>query len=148
MIRARIRVGWEVGGGLQALLGAPLAACSGCAERDGGIRHGKRRSRTGTGASLPGRSVGRTLGQWRTGRQAGSGMARSRARARLNWVSQGQRWGRCRVSRRAERVSREIEDDALVSLLDGHTKTPAGPRRFCANFSTRWPLWGVGDPHT
>ena len=24
---------------------------------------------------------------------------------------------------------------------------PGGPRRFCANFSTRWPLWGVGDPH-
>ena len=41
----------------------------------------------------------------------------------------------------------EIEDDALVSLLDCHTKTPAGLRRFCANFSTRWPLWGVGDPH-
>ena len=41
----------------------------------------------------------------------------------------------------------EIDDDALVSLLDGHTKTPAGLRRFCANFSTRWPLWGVGDPH-
>ena len=32
-------------------------------------------------------------------------MARSRARARLNWVSQGQRCGRCRVRRRAERVS-------------------------------------------
>ena len=39
-------------------------------------------------------------------RQAKSGMARSRARARLNWVSQGQRLGRCRVRRRAERVSR------------------------------------------
>ena len=39
-------------------------------------------------------------------RQAGSGIARSRARARLNWVSQGHRWGRCRVNRRAERVSR------------------------------------------
>ena len=38
--------------------------------------------------------------------QAGSGMARSRAKARLNWVSQGQRWGRCRVRRRAERVMR------------------------------------------
>ena len=30
-------------------------------------------------------------------------MARSRARARLNWVSQGQCLGRCRVRRRAER---------------------------------------------
>ena len=47
-----------------------------------------------------------TLGQLQTGSQAGSGIARSRARARLNWFSQGQRWGRCRVRRRAERVSR------------------------------------------
>ena len=30
-------------------------------------------------------------------RQAGSGMARNRARAPLNGASQGQRWGRCRV---------------------------------------------------
>ena len=36
-----------------------------------------------------------TLGQLQAGRH--SGMARSRAKARLNWVSQGQRWGRCRV---------------------------------------------------
>ena len=34
-------------GGLQALLGAPMAACSGCDEGDGEIGHGKRRSRTG-----------------------------------------------------------------------------------------------------
>ena len=39
----------------------------------------------------------------------------------------------------------EIEDDALVSLLDCHTKTPAGPRRFCANFSTRW-HYNAGRP--
>ena len=81
MIRARIRVDGRLAGGLQALLGAPVAAYSGCAEGDGGIGHGKRRSRTGTGASLRGRSVGRMAGQWRTGRQAGSGMARSRARS-------------------------------------------------------------------
>ena len=31
---------------------------------------------------------------------------RNRARARLNWASQGQRCGRCKVRRRAERVSR------------------------------------------
>ena len=43
-------------------------------------------------------------------RQAGSGIARSRARARLNWVSQGQRCGRCRVRRRAERVSRPTRE--------------------------------------
>ena len=34
-------------------------------------------------------------------------MARSRARARLNCSSQGQRRGRCRVNRRAERVRRD-----------------------------------------
>ena len=39
-------------------------------------------------------------------RQVGSGRARNRARAPLNWFSQGQRWGRCKVRRRAERVSR------------------------------------------
>ena len=39
-------------------------------------------------------------------RQAGSGRARSRAKARLNWFSQGQRCVRCRVRRRAERVIR------------------------------------------
>ena len=50
--------------------------------------------------------VGGTLGQLQTGSQAGSGIARSRARALLNWVSQGQRWGRCKVRRRALRVSR------------------------------------------
>ena len=51
-----------------------------------------------------------TLGQSQAGRQAGSGMARSRAKARLNWVSQGQRWGRCRVRRRAERVIRPARE--------------------------------------
>ena len=43
-------------------------------------------------------------------RQAGSGIARSRARARLNCCSQGQRRGRCRVNRRAERVSRPARE--------------------------------------
>ena len=47
MIRARIWVDVRLAGGLQALLGAPMAAYSGCGERDGGIGHGKRRSRTG-----------------------------------------------------------------------------------------------------
>ena len=47
MIRARIRVDGRLEGDLQALLGAPMAACSGCGERDCGIGHGKRRSRTG-----------------------------------------------------------------------------------------------------
>ena len=105
MIRARIWVDGRLAGGLQALLGAPMAAYSGCGERDGGIGHGKRRSRTGLARVC--RDVGLAGGSVADGRrQAGSGMARSRARARLNCSSQGQRRGRCRVNRRAERVIR------------------------------------------
>ena len=113
MIRARIRVDGKLEGDLQALLGAPPAACRGCGERDGGIGHGKRRSRTGMArvggdVQLAGWQVSgpddRSVADGR--HQAGSGMARSRARARLNWVSHGQHLGRCRVNRRAERVSR------------------------------------------
>ena len=37
-------------------------------------------------------------------------MALSRARARLNWVSQGQPCGRCKVRRRAERVIRPARE--------------------------------------
>ena len=37
-------------------------------------------------------------------------MACSRAMARLNWVSQGQCWGRCRVRRRAKRVIRPTRE--------------------------------------
>ena len=105
MIRARIWVDGRLAGGLQAFLGAPMAAYSGCGERDGGIGHSKRRSRTGLARVC--RDVGLAGGSVADGRrQAGSGMARSRARARLNCSSQGQRRGRCRVNRRAERVIR------------------------------------------
>ena len=47
MLRARIRVDGRLEGGLQALLGAPMAAYSGCGEGDGGIGRSKRHSRTG-----------------------------------------------------------------------------------------------------
>ena len=67
MVWARIRVGWEVGGGLQALWGAPLAAYSGCGEGDGRIGHGKRRSRTGLARVCGDVQFAGTLGQWRTG---------------------------------------------------------------------------------
>ncbi len=82
-------------------MGAPMATCSVCGERDGGIGHGKTHSRTGL--ARVGGDVGSVAD---VRRQAGSGRARSRARARLNWVSQGQRCVRCRVRRRAERVIR------------------------------------------
>ena len=60
----------------------------------------------GTLADRGGASLRGPLGQLQAGRQAGNGMACSRAKARLNWVSQGQRRGRCEVRRRAERVIR------------------------------------------
>ena len=46
--------------------------------------------------------------RWRKGprRQTGGGNARNRASAPLNRCAQGQRCGRCKVRRRAERVSR------------------------------------------
>ena len=63
------------------------------------------------GASWRRCSVGRMAGQWAgRRRQAGDGRARNRARASLNWFSQGQRWGRCKVRRRAERVSRPARE--------------------------------------
>ena len=63
MVRARIRVDGRLAGGLQELLGAPMAA--GCGERDGGIGHGKRRSRTGM--ARVGGAFGWPAGQWQRG---------------------------------------------------------------------------------
>ena len=57
-------VGWRR---LQALLGALMAAYSGCGEGDGGIGHGKRRSRTGLARVGGDVQLVGTLGQWRTG---------------------------------------------------------------------------------
>ena len=86
--------------GLQSPHRAPKALCGSCDARDGE----RIRSR---GLSRPGwREIAGALGQLQAGRQAGNGMACSRAKARLNWVSQGQRRGRCKVRRRAERVIR------------------------------------------
>ena len=39
------------------------------------------------------------------GDQEGGGRAHRRSRAELNWFCQGQLWGKCRVRRRAWRVS-------------------------------------------
>ena len=86
--------------GLQSPHRAPKALCGSCGSA------GWRRIRS-RGLSRPGwREFAGTLGQLQAGRQAGNGMARSRARARLNCSSQGQRRGRCKVRRRAERVIR------------------------------------------
>ena len=72
-------------------------------------------------------------------RQAGSGRARNRARARLNWASQGQRFGRCKVRRRAERVSRPaIEKKRRRRVL---VVTTCSPRPMRAVRRAR--LWAI-----
>ena len=57
---------------------------------------------------------------------------RNRARASLNWFSQGQRWGRCKVRRRAERVSRPAREKKrrrrVLVVTTGSAQTDArGP---------------------
>ena len=99
------------GGGLWLSLGAPMAVLG------SGAGAGSAGQHAGEDNREPGRcdSVGR-LGSLvdvvrrRRCRQAGNGRARNRARARVNWVSQGQPCGRCKVRRRAERVSRPARE--------------------------------------
>ena len=95
-----IGVDWRSADGLQSPHRAPMALCGSCDARDGERIRSRELSQTGV-ARVCG-EVGAVAG-WQS---AGSGMARSRAMARVNWVSQGQCWGRCRVRRRAERVIR------------------------------------------
>ncbi len=106
MIRARIRADGRLAGGLQALLGAPVAACSGCGERNGGT--GTARGVRGPGwRELAGTFSWPDVGTVADGRrQAGSGMARSRAGARVTFSCRGRRLGRCRVSRPAREKNR------------------------------------------
>ena len=105
MVRARFLA---IGAGvcLQPPRGDLVSVWGRWAGRDGGERTQQEAFADRTGASSRGRSVGRMAAGCRRRRQAGSGRARNRARARLNWVSQGQRRGRCKVRRRAERVIR------------------------------------------
>ena len=76
-----------------------------------GRGHGKRRSPRGPDwRELAGRSVGRrrVSGGWAPSGWEWNGS--QPGRARLNFSSQGQRLGRCRVRRRAERVSRPARE--------------------------------------
>ena len=98
----------EVGGRSAGAYGGSDGGLEWLWEREGGIGHGKRRS--GTGLARVSGDVGLAGGSVADGRrQAGRGMARSWARARLSCSFQGQRWGRWRVNRRAERVIRPAE---------------------------------------
>ena len=91
------------------------------------------------GAGLRGGWVVWWMGRRRRRRQAGNGSARNRARAPLNWFSQGQRWGRCKVRRRAERVSRPaIEKNRRRRVL---VVTTCSPRPMRAVQRAR--LWAI-----
>ena len=83
-----------------------------CRAAHRGTGHSRRRSLAGLARVLGDVGVaGGGGGPVADGRcQAGSGMARSRARAPLTCSPQGQRLGRCRVRRRAERVSRPARE--------------------------------------
>ena len=79
---------WEVGGRSSVAAEGPYGRlrelrCAGWREN----------TQQGTLADRGWREFAGTLGQSQAGRQAGSGMARSRAKARVNWDSQGQRGG-------------------------------------------------------
>ncbi len=87
-----------------------MTVCECWSGRDSGERTQQEALADRTGASSRGRSVGRMAAGCRRRRQAGSGRARNRARARSNWASQGQRCGRCSVRRRAERVIRPARE--------------------------------------
>ena len=92
--------------GLQSPHRAPKALCGSCDARDGE----RIRSR---GLSRPGwREIAGTLGQLQAGRQAGNGMACSRAKARLNWVSPRPAPGEMQseAARRAGDPSHQSED--------------------------------------
>ena len=92
------------------------------------------------------------VGRYQRCRQAGNGRARNRARARLNWFSQGQRWGRCKVRRRAERVSRPaIEKKRRRRVLVVTTGSPRPMRAVqrasnCVGCQERWAISAGHEP--
>ena len=104
------------------------------------------------GASWRRCSVGRMAGQWDGRRQAGSGRARNRARARLNWFSQGQRWGRCKVRRRAERASRPAREKKrrrrVLVVTAGWPRPMRAVQRAsnCVGCQERWAISAGHEP--
>ena len=111
--------------GLQSPHRAPKALCGSCDAREG-ERIGSR------GISRPGRRGDcgdvESVAGWPSG---GNGMACSRAKARLNWVSQGQRRGEMQseAARRAGDPSHQSEDPPPEGLGDHGPLAQTNPRR-------------------
>ena len=66
------------------------------------------------------------LGQLQAGSQAGSGMARSRAMARVNWVPQDQCWAKTRRPRVLVVTVRSARPMRAVQLLRYHHRLGEG----------------------
>ena len=102
-----IGVDWRSADGLQSPQRAPMALCGSCDAR------GWRENTPAGNSRGPGwHEFAGKLGQLQAGSQAGSGMARSRAMARVNWVSQGQCRGKMqgKAARRAGDPSHQSEE--------------------------------------
>ena len=130
MIRTRIWVDGKLAGGLRALLGAPMAAYSGCGEPDSGIGHGKRCSRTGVArvcgdVGLAGGSVADGLrqgGRW-NGSQPCQGATELGFPGPAPWKMQGQ------SARRAGDPPHQSEDPSPEGLGDQGPLAQTNPRR-------------------
>ena len=115
MIRARIWVDGRLAGGLQALLGTPMAAYSGCGERDGGIGHGRGLPRTvvarvcGDVGSVAGWAV-RPGTEWLAGR--------AKAATELGFPRPAPGEMQSEAARRAGDPSDQSEDPPPVGLGD------------------------------
>ena len=132
MIRAGIRVDRRLADGLQALLGAPMAACSGCDDRNGGTGHSKKRVADRDGASWRGRSVGGDVQL--AGRRVSGGREPSGWQGGLNCSSHGQRRGEMQseAARRAGEPSGQGEEPppeglgGYQLLAQADARCPAG----------------------
>ena len=85
-------------------------------------------------------------------RQAGSGRARKPCQGATELVSQGQRWGRCKVRRRAERVSRPAREKKRRRRVLVVTSCSPRPMRAvqrasnCVGCQERWAISAGHEP--
>ena len=76
-------------------------------------------------------------------RQVGSGRARNRARARLNWFSQGQRRGRCKVSRPAIEKKRRLRVLVVASCSPRPTRVVQRARLWAMTWTASQAPFGM-----
>ena len=122
--------------GLQSPHRAPKALCGSCDARDG--ERIRSRGLSWTGVARVCGDVGSVAG-WPSGREW-NGL--QPGQARLNWVSQGQRRGRCKVRRRAERVIRPTRAKTRclrVLVITGRSPRPIRAVQRARLWRITWP---------